>query len=83
MSTHRDDKDVFQCVFCGKSKRDGLKLIGGNRVYVCEECIRNSYALLSKISDEDERRSTKLIPKPTDIKKSLDEYVISQDKAKR
>ena len=31
MSTHRDDKDVFQCVFCGKSKRDGLKLIGGNQ----------------------------------------------------
>ncbi|OGR87540.1 MAG: ATP-dependent protease ATP-binding subunit ClpX [Elusimicrobia bacterium RIFCSPLOWO2_01_FULL_60_11] len=84
MSAFRDDKEVFSCIFCRKSKKDGMKLIGGNGVYVCEECIRNSYDLLNKISDEDERRAQlKHIPKPTEIKKFLDEYVISQEKAKR
>ncbi len=84
MPTFRDDKELFSCIFCRKSKRDGLKLIGGNGVYVCEECIRNSYDLLSKISDEDERRALlRQVPKPTEIKKSLDEYVISQERAKK
>ena len=84
MSAFRDDKEVFSCIFCRKSKKDGLKLIGGNGVYVCEECIRNSYDLLNKISDEDERRTLlKQVPKPTEIKSALDEYVISQEKAKR
>ncbi len=83
MATHREDRDVFECVFCGKSKRDGLKLIGGHGVYVCEECIRNSYSLLTKITDEDDRRTARSVPKPADIKKALDEYVVGQEKAKR
>lgn len=84
MSTIKTDKESFECVFCTRSKRDSLRLIGGNGVYVCEDCIRNSYALLQKISDEDEKRATtQQIPKPTEIKKALDEYVIGQEKAKR
>jgi len=83
MPIHREEKEPFSCIFCGKSKKDGLKLIGGNGIYVCEECIRNSYALLHKISDEDERRAVRQIPKPTEIKRSLDEYVIAQERAKR
>ena len=84
MSAFRDDKELFSCIFCRKSKKEGLKLIGGNGVYVCEECIRNSYDLLSKITDEDERRARLLqVPKPAEIKKSLDDYVVSQEKAKR
>ena len=76
MVAPRDGKENFECVFCSKSKKDGLKLIGGNGVYVCEECIRNSFALLQKISDEDEKRTTRSILKPADIKRALDEYVI-------
>src|SRR5437879_4778946 len=83
MTTHRQDKETFECIFCKKTKREGLKLIGGNGVYVCEECIRNSYALLQKISDEDQRRSVQHVPKPAEIKKVLDEYIIAQDRAKR
>lgn len=83
MTAEREDKNSFECIFCGKSKRDGLKLIGGNGVYVCEDCISNSYALLSKIDSEEERRSVRNIPKPAEIKKDLDEYVIAQERAKR
>jgi ATP-dependent Clp protease ATP-binding subunit ClpX len=72
-----------QCVFCAKGKADGLKLIGGQGTYVCEECIRNSYALLQKISDEEQRHAIRTLPPPTQIKSALDEYVIGQDKAKR
>ncbi|OGR94252.1 MAG: ATP-dependent protease ATP-binding subunit ClpX [Elusimicrobia bacterium RIFCSPLOWO2_01_FULL_64_13] len=83
MGVQKDEREPFSCVFCRKSKRDGLKLIGGNGVYVCEECIRNSYELLHKIADEDERRTHRHVPKPADIKRALDDYVIAQERAKR
>ncbi|MCG3203436.1 MAG: ATP-dependent Clp protease ATP-binding subunit ClpX [Elusimicrobia bacterium] len=72
-----------QCVFCTKGKVDGLKLIGGQGTYVCEECIRNSYALLQKISEEEQRHAIRTLPPPAQIKTALDEYVIGQEKAKR
>ena len=75
--------DSPQCVFCTKGKSDGLKLIGGQGTYVCEECIRNSYALLQKISEEEQRHAIRTLPKPAQIKTALDEYVIGQEKAKR
>src|SRR5450755_3363983 len=79
----RDPKELFHCIFCGKGKREGLRLIGGQGIYVCEECIRNSFQLLNKITEEDERRSPKSVPKPTEIKRVLDEYVVGQERAKR
>src|ERR1051326_2917760 len=75
--------DSPQCVFCTKGKSDGLKLIGGQGTYVCEECIRNSYSLLQKISDEEQRHAIRTLPKPAQIKNALDEYVIGQERAKR
>ncbi len=83
MSLPKDPKELFHCIFCGKGKREGLRLIGGQGIYVCEECIRNSYQLLNKITEEDERRTLKTVPKPTEIKKVLDEYVVGQERAKR
>jgi ATP-dependent Clp protease ATP-binding subunit ClpX len=75
--------DSPQCVFCTKGKSDGLKLIGGQGTYVCEECIRNSYALLQRITEEEQRHAIRTLPKPSQIKSALDEYVIGQEKAKR
>ncbi|MBV9079544.1 MAG: ATP-dependent Clp protease ATP-binding subunit ClpX [Elusimicrobia bacterium] len=75
--------DSPQCVFCTKGKSDGLKLIGGQGTYVCEECIRNSYSLLQKISEEEQRHAIRTLPKPAQIKTALDEYVIGQERAKR
>ncbi len=79
----KDPKDLFHCIFCNKGKREGLRLIGGQGIYVCEECIRNSFNLLNKISEEDDKRSPRSVPKPADIKKVLDEYVVGQERAKR
>ena len=83
MTLPKDPKELFHCIFCGKGKREGLRLIGGQGIYVCEECIRNSYQLLNKITEEDERRTPKSVPKPNEIKRVLDEYVVGQERAKR
>jgi ATP-dependent Clp protease ATP-binding subunit ClpX len=83
MSAPKDPKELFHCIFCGKGKREGLRLIGGQGIYVCEECIRNSFQLLNKITEEDERRTVKTVPKPSEIKRVLDEYVVGQERAKR
>ncbi len=79
----KENKDLLQCIFCGKGKREGLRLIGGQGVYVCEECIRSSYSLLNRLAEEEERRSQKTLPKPAQIKKVLDDYVVGQERAKR
>jgi ATP-dependent Clp protease ATP-binding subunit ClpX len=81
--TGKDGKEITQCVFCAKGKKEGLRLIGGQGVYVCEECVRNSHALLARINEEEERRAAKVLPKPSEIKKVLDDYVIGQEAAKR
>jgi ATP-dependent Clp protease ATP-binding subunit ClpX len=77
-----ENKD-YACVFCHRGKLHGLRLIGGQGVYVCEECIRNSSDLLEKIEAEESKRSIKGLPKPREINAVLDEYVISQDHAKK
>jgi ATP-dependent Clp protease ATP-binding subunit ClpX len=79
----RDNKDALQCVFCSKGKREGLRLIGGQGVYVCEECVRNSYTLLNRLNEADDRRALKSLPKPAAIKAVLDDYVVGQERAKR
>jgi ATP-dependent Clp protease ATP-binding subunit ClpX len=72
------------CSFCGKSQRDVQKLIAGPTVYICDECI----GLCGNIIDEEVEREVRSgvgtnVPKPVDIKKVLDEYVIGQERAKR
>ncbi len=72
------------CSFCGKSQRDVKKLIAGPTVYICDECID----LCNDIISEDGQKETPLrqsagIPKPSEIKSTLDQYVIGQERAKR
>ncbi|MBI4373504.1 MAG: ATP-dependent Clp protease ATP-binding subunit ClpX [Deltaproteobacteria bacterium] len=72
------------CSFCGKSQKEVRKLIAGPTVYICDECID----LCNDIIAEENARATQLVsratvPKPADIKKILDEYVIGQERAKK
>jgi len=83
MDSHFGFGEIPQCIFCTKGKSDGLKLIGGQGTYVCEECVRNSYSLLQKITEEEQRHLVRTLPKPAQIKTTLDEYVIGQEKAKK
>lgn len=79
----KDNYDILQCVFCGKGNKEGVRLIGGQGVYVCDICIQNSHTLLQKLKAEEERKSRPSMLKPAAIKDFLDEYVIGQEKAKR
>ena len=73
------------CSFCGKSHAEVRKLIAGPGVYICDSCINVCKGILDKELTEDTRRqSTNLrVPKPSEIKRSLDQYVIGQERAKR
>jgi ATP-dependent Clp protease ATP-binding subunit ClpX len=79
-----EDPTNLSCSFCGKSQKEVRKLIAGPTVYICDECID----LCNDIIAEENARATQMVsrsgvPKPSDIKKILDEYVIGQEKAKK
>jgi len=74
----------LECSFCGKSQKEVKKLIAGLGVYICDECID----LCNDIITEDQVKAVSKnifdnVPKPHEIKKHLDEYVIGQSRAKK
>ena len=79
-----DEKKQLKCSFCGKAQEQVKRLVAGPGVYICDECIE----LCSEIIGEEfEDSSVDIqideIPKPVEIKSTLDQYVIGQEKAKR
>jgi ATP-dependent Clp protease ATP-binding subunit ClpX len=73
------------CSFCGKSHAEVRKLIAGPGVYICDSCINVCKGILDKELNDDARRqsATLQVPKPVDIRRQLDQYVIGQDRAKK
>jgi ATP-dependent Clp protease ATP-binding subunit ClpX len=84
-SGSKGTKVPYRCSFCGKSQEQVRKLIAGQGVYICDECIN----LCQEIIEEEmlEQPKTKpaaaKLPNPRQIKYALDQYVISQEKAKK
>lgn len=79
---------LLYCSFCGKSQHEVIKLIAGPQVFICNECI----ALCGDIIREEASSSNvtevqlsegKSLPKPTEIRALLDQYVIGQNRAKK
>src|ERR1700754_4784210 len=83
MARPTDSNEQLLCSFCGKSQRQGKKLIAGPGVYICDECID----LCNEIIDEELTAPPTFdlenLPKPREIYGVLDEYVVGQDDAKR
>src|SRR5437588_3487495 len=77
--------NLTMCSFCGKSHAEVRKLIAGPGVYICDSCINVCKSILDKELNEDARRQSSNIrvPKPQDIRRMLDAYVIGQDTAKK
>src|SRR5213596_921892 len=72
------------CSFCGKSQKEVKKLIAGPTVYICDECIGLCNDIIAEEIDKEEARDQKLrIPRPSEIKAILDEYVVGQERAKK
>lgn len=78
-----DDKGQLKCSFCGKVQEQVKKLIAGPGVYICDECIELCNEIIEEEFTEEEHVELENIPKPMEIKKILDEYVIGQEDAKK
>ena len=80
----RRDSHTLCCSFCGKSQKEVKKLIAGPTVYICDECIGLCNDIIAEEIEHEERKDKKIrIPRPSEIKTVLDEYVIGQDRAKK
>lgn len=77
------------CSFCGRSDKDVRLLITGLTGYICEDCATQAYHIVQSAglgepeAKKSDRFQIKKVPKPTEIKAYLDEYIIGQDEAKR
>jgi ATP-dependent Clp protease ATP-binding subunit ClpX len=77
--------NLTMCSFCGKSHAEVRKLIAGPGVYICDNCINVCKGILDKELNEDARRQTTSlrVPKPAEIRRQLDQYVVGQEAAKK
>lgn len=76
------------CSFCGRSDKEVRLLITGLNGYICDDCSMQAYEIVQSSGilgnkSAGDKFKIKKVPKPKDIKKHLDEYVIGQDDAKR
>ncbi len=80
-----DDKTKdLVCSFCGKGQEEVRKLIAGPTVYICDECIDLCNDIIAEECDQEEAiNAVSSVPKPSDILKVLDQYVVGQDYAKK
>ena len=79
-----EKKELVKCSFCGKNKQDTDVLIAGITAHICDSCIEQAYNILDlENSDQPTLDKSARLIKPQEIKAHLDEYVISQEQAKK
>tara|TARA_Y100001937_G_scaffold61180_5_gene83810 strand:- start:12489 stop:13778 length:1290 start_codon:yes stop_codon:yes gene_type:complete len=79
------DKEKLHCSFCGKEQDSVRRLVAGPGVYICDECIELCNEIIAEEGEQETGAAGVLqeLPRPVEIKKILDEYVIGQDEAKK
>jgi len=84
-TTTKGPKVPYRCSFCGKSQEQVRKLIAGQGVYICDECINLCQEIIEEEMLEAPRVKPQVakLPNPGQIRAALDEYVISQERAKK
>src|SRR5574338_921449 len=79
----RRTDDTLRCSFCGKSQNEVKKLIAGPTVYICNECIDICNEIITDDQQAESVATRPPLPKPSEIKNFLDEYVIGQEETKK
>ena len=79
----KNDKESLFCSFCGKNQKEVKKLIAGPTVFVCDECVELCMDIIKEDNKNNKSKIKKDIPKPSEINKFLDDYVIGQSDAKK
>ena len=82
-STSDNSKNTLYCSFCGKSQHEVKKLIAGPTVFICDECVELCMDIIKEENKSHVLKSNSGVPSPSDIEKTLNDYVIGQEKAKR
>src|SRR5690606_1709570 len=78
-----DNSKLLYCSFCGKSQHEVRKLIAGPSVFICDECVDLCNDIIrEEIQENAQEEPSDRLPTPAEIRNTLDEYVIGQDRAK-
>lgn len=83
MANQFTDQEEIKCAFCGKTQDQVKKMIAGNGVYICNECVDLAKKIIDDELRADSLKAARELLKPVEIKKELDQYVIGQDRAKK
>src|SRR5512140_1214225 len=73
----------IRCSFCGRGQDEVARLVSGPSVYICSECVRLCNDILDGETAPPLPMGREQLPKPSEMKKVLDEYVIGQERAKK
>lgn len=83
MGQNKTKEGDTRCSFCGKSRNEVKKIIAGPTVFICNECVDLCNDIISEEWEEDKGQKPLKLPKPSEIKDILDNYVVGQDRAKK
>ncbi|MGQ7452219.1 ATP-dependent Clp protease ATP-binding subunit ClpX [Streptococcus suis] len=82
MAVHTN-KEMIYCSFCGKNQEEVKKIIAGNNVFICDECVELAQEIIREELAEEVLTDLADTPKPQELLNILNHYVIGQDRAKR
>src|SRR5574342_1123023 len=83
MTEKKEHTTPLKCSFCGKGQDEVKKLIAGPSVFICNECVDLCNESIAEEWEEVKEAKIPRLPKPAEIKRTLDEYVIGQERAKK